>query len=275
MKNQNDFHFHRATRLGIIGSSAMTAGSQALKTGGEAVKAGGQAVGGLVKTIATAAVVTSVVVSVVDVAFLIRDWESDHPTIQVISNTLQQLRAETKSFDDLLSMIDSLRERVYHASIDGIPIIGSTDHGNDAVIALMNQNISECIQIFKGIDIDWPFANTMTVTQLVVFLLQHQTACGFDQQQLQTIVQQRGKKARKSIVCLVTEIVEKVKEEAKSIQDGKKKSKRSNKGEHVINNNVLSVQRDIIDMFLGQRLNMTFGQLRRIPPGKLYLSSLS
>lgn len=263
----NDCDLHRAARLGIAGSSAMAAGGQALKTGGEAVKAGGQAASGLIKTVATVAVVTSVVISVVDIAFLIRDWDSDHPTIQVIRNTVEQLKAETKQFEDLATMIDSLRERVHLASIEDIPIIGSLDCGNNALIALLNQNIPQCIQIFKEIDIDWPFAHSMASSQLITFLLQCKAASGFDQQQLDTIVQQRAKKARGSIVCLVTELVQKVKEEAKSAQKEKKKSKRNNRGEHVINNNVLSTQRDIIDKFLGRRLNMTFGELQRIPPG--------
>ncbi|CAF0822187.1 unnamed protein product [Adineta steineri] len=255
-----------AVKLGLTGSSAVASSGQMLKTGGEVLKAGGQTTGALVKTLATAAVVTSVVVSVVDVAFLIRDWESDHPTVKVTRDTWLQLQAETNNFKDLLSTIESLRERVYLASIDDISIIGTIDHGNMAMIALLNQNIAQCIQICKDMDIDWPFAREMTSKQIVALLQEHQAARGFNQEELDTIVQQRGKKARQSVVSLTSRIVEQVQEEAKSAQKEKKPSKRNQRGEHVINNNVLSVQRDIIDMFLRQRLRMTFAELRRIPP---------
>ena len=249
--------------MGLIGSSAVSSGSQALKTGAEAVKGGSQATGGLVKTLATAAVVTSVVITVVDVAFLIRDWASDHPTVEMINNILKQLNTETKNLKNLLLTIDQLRQRIYLAFIENIPIIGAIDSGNDALVALLNQDLSKCIQTLKEIDIDWPFALTMTTDQLIIFFLEKEVSSGFDKAQLKTILQQTGKKARQSIVCLVQDIVEKVKKEAQSLQAEKKS--RSSRGEHVINNNVLSVQRDIIDMFLSQRVNRTFGQLTRIP----------
>ena len=121
----------------------------------------------LAKTLATAAVVTSVVISVIDVAFLIRDWTIDHPTIAVINNIQNQLQDETDNFRSLCSTIDSFRNRVYLATIDGNPTVGSLSAGNDAMIATLNQNLPQCIEIFKKLDIEWPFERRMTEDQIV------------------------------------------------------------------------------------------------------------
>lgn len=183
----------------------------------------------------------------------------------MIQNILKQLKDETESFKNLLSTLDQLRERVYLAAIENIPVIGSIACINDALIALLNQDINQCIEIFKELDIEWPFVRTLTIDQLVRFFSEHQVFKGFDAVQLNEILKQRGKKARKSVVCLVTAIVAKVQEEAKASAQARKNKSRSNRGEHVINNGVLSLQKDIIDMFLQQRLNQSFGQLTRIP----------
>jgi hypothetical protein len=87
------------------GGEVIQVGGQALKTGSEVVKTDGQAVG-LVKTMATAAVVTSIVVNVIDVAFLIQDWTTDHSTVAVIENVRKQLQDETENFKSLCSKID-------------------------------------------------------------------------------------------------------------------------------------------------------------------------
>jgi len=274
-----------AGKLGIIGNEALKiggqalktgseavktsgeviqAGSQVLKTGGEAVRTGGQAMGA-VKVLARAAVVTSVVISVVDVAFLIRDWVSDHPTIKVIKDIQQQLQEEREHFEELCSTIDSFRDRVYLVTIDGIPMISSISAGNDIMVALLNQDVPGCIEIFKKLDIEWPFERKMTEEQLFRFLIQHQAAKQFDEKRIQMVLQKRGKRASAAIICLVNEIVQLVKEKAKSALENKEKPKRSGRGEHVINNNVISVQRDIIDMFLLQRFGKTFGEMTRIP----------
>ena len=265
------FTLFRATKLGLIGSQvlktgseAAQVGSQALKTGGEILKTGGQAAR-VVKTLATAAVVTSVVVSVIDVGFLIHDWVTDHPTIAVIENIRKQLQDETANFRSLCSTIDSFRNRVYLTIVDGNPIVGSLSTANDAIVALLNQDLPRCISIFKKIDIEWVFERQMTENQIAQFLIQHQAAIGYDEEELKVILRKRGKSASASITCLVYNLVAQIKEKAKSAAETNRKSRRSIRGEHVINNNVLSVQRDIIDMFLGARLGKQFGELDRIP----------
>ena len=80
------------------------------------------------------------------------------------------------------------------------------------------------------------------------------------------ILRKRGKNASASIMCLVSEIVAEVSERAAAAAATNQNSGRSIRGEHVINNNVISVQRDIIDMFLTERFGMQFGQMTRIPP---------
>jgi hypothetical protein len=239
-------------------------GGQALKTGSEVVKTGSQAAS-FVKTMATAAVITSVVVSVVDIAFLIRDWTTDHPTIQVIDNIKQQLQDEINNFEHLCSTIDSFRDRIYFATLDDIPIIGSINQGNEIMIALLNQDLARCIQIFKQLDIQWPFESIMTEVQIARFLIQNNAAHEYNEEELKTIVRKRGKSASASIKLLYTQIVETVKEKARSATNNKQGSRKSRRGEHVINNGVINVQRDIIDMFLTQRFGMQFGQMTRIP----------
>jgi hypothetical protein len=133
------------------------------------------------------------------------------------------------------------------------------------MIALLNQDLPQCIEILKRLDIEWPFERKMTENQILQLLIQHLAAKEFDENRLKLILAQRGKRATASIVCLVNEIVNIVKEKAKSAAATNNNSRRSARGEHVINNNVIQVQRNIIDMFLNERFHMTFGQMTRIP----------
>ena len=220
---------------------------------------------GAVKILAKAAVVTSVVISVVDVAFLIRDWASDHPTVQVIKDIQQQIQVEVDRFKSLCSTIDAFRNRVHLATIDGIPMISSISIGNDLMAALLNQDISRCVEIFRGLGLEWPFEHKMTEEQILRLIIQQKAAHEYDEERVKAILQRRGKGATTSIVLLVNEIVGAVAEKRRSALANQEKSKRSGRGEHVINNNVLSVQRDIIDMFLTQRFGRRFGEMTRIP----------
>jgi len=255
---------------GQAASVMKTSGQAAsvMKTSGQAasaMKTGGQAAS-LMKTIGTVAVITSVVVTVVDVASLIRDWASDHPTIRVINNIKQQLQDETNKFEELYSTIDAFRDRIYFATIDDIPIIGSISQGNEIIIALLTQDLARCVKICEQIDIQWPFKNIMTEIEIARLLIENNAVHEFNEKEVKTIVQKRGKRASAAIQLLYSQLVEKVEQQKQSAINNKEKSKRSQRGEHVINNSVINVQRDIIDMFLTQRLGMPFGQLTRIPP---------
>jgi hypothetical protein len=258
--------------VGKAGSDAIKAG-QALKIGKDAFNAGsniakagqaleaGQATVSVAKSVSAVAIgvtVASVALTVVDVAFLIRDWTSDHPTIAMINDVIKQLTEELKRFENLKSILDTFREKVYFSTIDNIPIFGPTTAFNGAVIALFNSNIAECIKVLKQYDIHWPFPIQFNEYQFIQFLKNLDIAKGYDIEQVTSIIKKRGKKATTAILMLVKDISNVLKAKKNSLSEDRKHSR----GEHVINNGVLAVHKDIIDRFLHYQFHTTFQEVR-------------
>ncbi len=92
------------------GAEALTTTGQICKNTGDVLTATGTFLN-TVKVISTAAVVTSVATTMIDLTLLIRDWRSEHPTIERINDITVQLREEIKCFEEFLRSIDSYKEQ--------------------------------------------------------------------------------------------------------------------------------------------------------------------
>ncbi|CAF4377750.1 unnamed protein product, partial [Rotaria magnacalcarata] len=66
-----------------------------------------------ISTVVIAVTVASVALTVVDVAFLIANWVSDHPTVEVLNNVIKQLTKELERFNDINSTTDTFKEKAY------------------------------------------------------------------------------------------------------------------------------------------------------------------
>ena len=159
---------------------------------------------GFSQLMATAAVITSVVISAIDLAFLIRNWTSAHPTVNVITDVRHQLETETKSLEEILSTIEQIRRRP-------VPTPSTNDKAT-----MTTEDAPKDVQSPQKSD---------------------------------------------PATLLIKQMLSKPRRPIKSMSFDEK-----TRHEPVINNDVLSVQRDIIDSFLQQRFTKTFDQLRKIPP---------
>ncbi|CAF3319015.1 unnamed protein product [Rotaria sp. Silwood2] len=135
------------------------------------------------------------------------------------------------------------------AKFDDVKVIGACSALTDALIALFNQDIPQCIKSFKEINIDWPL-QTKHELEIVNFLVENKVAVGFDKNSCDAILQKRGKNATTLLTTYLTKIKTNLEAEEKVAKDKKKSSEKSKRGEHVINNDVLTVQKDIINTFV-------------------------
>ncbi|CAF1526580.1 unnamed protein product [Adineta ricciae] len=140
------------------------------------------------KVISKGAIVTSAVLSVVDVGLLIRDWASTYPTKTMIQDVIRQLNEENKSFQQLLQQIDECKETVYLSYIDRIPVIGSDARFTSIAIALFKNNISQCIKLFEELNLQWPFQKHYTIEELVNLIFSFKLSKSFDKESLVKII---------------------------------------------------------------------------------------
>lgn len=235
-------------------------------------KTSGQVAGGAFKVLSRVAVVTSIAVAVVDVGFLIKDWVCTYPTITSIQNLIGQLREENEHFEKILKKIDECKERVYLSTIATIPIIGTNEKLTLAAIKLFNNDITACITIFKEYGLNWPFETRYTLQKLVDFIVSLKTSQEsekiiFDKVALTKIISTVGVKGQELIsvkVQVLLEELERLRSNAQHPQQSKEK-KSSKKGEYVINNNVISVYRNIIDSYVERILKRRFSELIELP----------
>ncbi|CAM4801372.1 unnamed protein product [Rotaria magnacalcarata] len=103
-------------------------------------------------TVVIAVTVASVALTVVDAAFLIANWVSDHPTIEVLNNVIKQLKKELERFNDINSTTDTFKEKVYPSTVDDFQIISSSTIFNDVLMALLNNSVIESIEILRKYD---------------------------------------------------------------------------------------------------------------------------
>ncbi|XP_018572004.1 uncharacterized protein LOC108911520 [Anoplophora glabripennis] len=54
----------------------------------------------------------SVAFTIVDITLLIKDWMTEHPTVEVVSETIKQLQEEKHILSDFLEIIDASRDKV-------------------------------------------------------------------------------------------------------------------------------------------------------------------
>ncbi|CAF1526099.1 unnamed protein product, partial [Didymodactylos carnosus] len=142
---------------------------------------------------------------------------------------------------------------VYVTTIDVYPIVGSLETGNEALVALLNQDLLTCISKFQEIDpcLKWPFSCSMTLQEIVEFLTNLKVVKGVDEARVGAVLRTRGSRTSVKVRCLVDDLVATVERKRAETAQGTRERPNSNtRGEHVINNSVLSVQKDIIDMFL-------------------------
>jgi hypothetical protein len=230
------------------------------KGGGQALEAGNATVNVVksVSTFAIAASVASVALTVVDVALLVRGWALDHPTIEILNNVKTQLKQELERFENLQSTIDTFKEKAYVSTLDDILIVSSTTIFNNALIALLNNDVAKCIEILKQHEIDWPFDNHYSRKQMAHFILNQGIASGFDEYEVENIINKTDKKAQQAILTLLKNITNEVARRQEEVLDDDSDDERHNRGEHVINNSVLCVHKYIIDLFLQYQFDTTF-----------------
>lgn len=66
------------------------------------------------KTIGRISSVISVAFTIVDIALLIKDWTTDHPTVEVVTETERKVQEEKHILKDLLEVIESSKDQVQH-----------------------------------------------------------------------------------------------------------------------------------------------------------------
>ncbi len=131
---------------------------------------------------------------------------------------------------------------------DKVFVVGTDRAIVELVTAFLLKDISLLEEICKelGIDPKIIFGNeyaSLTFTKIVELALNTQSIHGLSQKDFLELIKKTGKKGRKAVQQFFSNLFQ---------QAGKtkKKEKRSKRGEHVINNGVLNVYRDIMGMFL-------------------------
>lgn len=56
----------------------------------------------------------SLAFTIVDIALLIRDWSSEHPTVEVVTETRKKVQEEKHILQDLLEVLECSKDQVEH-----------------------------------------------------------------------------------------------------------------------------------------------------------------
>lgn len=66
------------------------------------------------KTIGRISSAISVAFTIVDIALLIKDWSTEHPTVEVITETERKIQEEKHILQDLLEVLETSKDQVEH-----------------------------------------------------------------------------------------------------------------------------------------------------------------
>lgn len=66
------------------------------------------------KTIGRISSAISVAFTIVDIALLIKDWTTDHPTVEVVTETERKIQEEKQILNDLLEVLESSKDKIQH-----------------------------------------------------------------------------------------------------------------------------------------------------------------
>ncbi|KAJ8929391.1 hypothetical protein NQ314_017930 [Rhamnusium bicolor] len=72
----------------------------------------GHSAAAVFKIIGRISSVISITFTLVDIAFLVRDWTTEHPTVEVVLETVMKLQEEKEILNDLLEVIDASKDKV-------------------------------------------------------------------------------------------------------------------------------------------------------------------
>lgn len=72
----------------------------------------GQAGAAVFKTIGRISSAISVAFTVIDIALLIKDWTTEHPTVEVVLETQRKIEEEKMIFKDFIEVIESSKDEV-------------------------------------------------------------------------------------------------------------------------------------------------------------------
>lgn len=223
---------------GAASAGASIAGSTAAKVGGEVASKV------LSRSLVAVSVVPSVVISAFEVGSLIKSWVKSPPTLENIDNMVKQLEKEIDAVKPFRKAIDSAKQEIYTSSIGGCQLIAADRTSIQLTEHFFELDFATLDAILKELGLYWPFyhLNLSNANHFAKFALKNKIASGLTTSQVEAFAKTRGKTAKKLITVTLTKLMEDVK---KKNED----EKRSERGEHVINNGVLSVYKDIIDDF--------------------------
>lgn len=66
------------------------------------------------KTIGRISSVISVAFTILDITLLIKDWSTEHPTVEVVTETERKVQEEKHILKDLLQVLESSKDQVQH-----------------------------------------------------------------------------------------------------------------------------------------------------------------
>ena len=141
----------------------------------------------------------------------------------------------------------------YHVQGKKIKILSSDDRFTNLLISLLEMEINECIKLLKNMGIEWPFDKMLNTLQVAKILFETGTVGkDYKEKDVEELLKMRGKKAAKAVTKYMTALVDTEKDVDKN---------RHMRGEHVINNGVLKLHKDIIDTFLSRQLRLDFNEM--------------
>lgn len=176
---------------------------------------------------------------------------SSHSGIQQLEEDNQRA---IKEYDD--------SKEIAFAVVDDIIIIGDNADFTDFAIALLSNEISTCTKILQKYQWKWPFGDRLNSDQIADLIVTCNSGGNIDQSGLLKIINSKSRRIRQTIVVKLIDLVEKIKTEVSMGKDAK--GQRSKRGEHVINNGVVSVYKNIIESFLTKNFGTSWAASVRI-----------
>lgn len=127
---------------------------------------------------------------------------------------------------------------------------------NDALISLLDDDLMKCAQVLKKFEIERPFSQTLSLQQVAALIVESGCAVGYDQKQVENVLKKSGKRARETILTLFGDLMRLLTQDPNNNQNDD--GRRHKRGEHVINNGVLRLHKEVIDLFLTRRVFTNF-----------------
>jgi hypothetical protein len=152
---------------------------------------------------------------------------------------------------DIVSGVTTIK---YTELEENVKIISSNEKFTKILISLLEMNIKETMLLLKSIGIAWPFDQKLSTSEVAKIIFENCNVGNNNSiEAVDKWLKKRGKSASKDILLYLTELSEKAKSE-------KEEKDRHKRGEHVINNGVLKLHKDILDSFLSKRLRLDFNE---------------